>query len=153
MYRKATQEDCKSVYRLMCGLECKELPYDKFSSIFNHQVQDEHYYSLLYVENDQVMAVLNLRFEKQLHHCETIAEVMEFYVEEENRSQGIGRKMFEKACELSREYGCTQIELATNQLRKDAHRFYEREGMHNFHYKFSKALTGNDLVENAIGKV
>lgn len=37
-------------------------------------------------------------------------------------------------------------------LRKDTHRFYLREGMHNFHYKFSLNLTGNDSAEKAIGK-
>lgn len=53
---------------------------------------------------------------------------------------------------MTKDAGCIQIEVACNQLRKDTHRFYLREGMHNFHYKFSLNLTGNDTAENAIGK-
>ena len=60
--------------------------------------------------------------------------------------------MLANACQLAKDFGCTQIEVACNQLRKDTHRFYLREGMQNFHFKFSKSLVGNDTKENAIGK-
>lgn len=36
--------------------------------------------------------------------------------------------------------------------RKDTHRFYSREGMHNFHYKFSKRLIGEDSDRNVLGR-
>lgn len=77
---------------------------------------------------------------------------MEFAVDSAYRNQGIGKEMLAKACELAKNYDCVQIEAACNQLREDTHRFYLREGMHNFHFKFSKSLVGNDTVQNAIGK-
>ncbi len=97
-------------------------------------------------------AVLNMRLEEQLHHAEHIAEIMEFAVENIFRNQGIGKAMLEQACLIAEEHGCSQIEVACNQLRENAHRFYLREGMQNFHFKFSRSFKGNAAFENTIGK-
>ena len=152
MFRKATETDCKAVYDLICDLECKELPYSSFADIFAEQTADSRFYCLLWEDAGQVTGVLNLRFERQLHHASRIAEILEFSVDASCRGRGIGRKMFAEACRISKDAGCSQIELATNQLRKDAHRFYTREGMHNFHYKFSMSFTETDVTENIIGR-
>lgn len=152
MYRKAILDDCEKVYRLICEMECKQLPFERFSAIYREQLSDRHYYCLICEQNNHVIGVLNLRFEEQLHHSEWIAEIMEFAVDSSYRKQGIGKEMFAEACRLAKDFHCTQIEVACNQLRTDTHRFYLREGMHNFHFKFSKLLTGDDTAENAIGK-
>lgn len=152
MYRKATLNDCEKVYDLICDMECKRLPPDKFHSIFQEQMNNGHYYCLVCEYDKAVIGVLNLRFEEQLHHSERIAEIMEFAVDKAYRKQGIGKEMLANACQLAKDFGCIQIEVSCNQLRKDTHRFYLREGMHNYHYKFSKPLIGNDTKENAIGK-
>ena len=152
MYRKATIHDCPTVYHLICDMENRQLPFEQFRTIYRDQLSDRHYYCLVREQADGVIAVLNLRFEEQLHHADRIAEIMEFAVEAAFRSQGVGKEMLEQACLIAKEHGCSQIEVACNQLRKKTHRFYLREGMHNFHYKFSKTLTGNDTAENAIGK-
>lgn len=159
-YRKAQLDDCGAVYNLMCQLEQTELPFDKFSEIYIEQTANENYYCLLCESLDnehagKVIAALNMRFERQLHHCDRIAEMTEFAVDAEYRSKGIGKEMFARACRIAKDFGCPQIELATNQLRTDAHRFYEREGMHNFHFKFSKSLLAEDpgsAAENVIGR-
>ena len=152
IFRKGNEHDCGAVYQLICELENKQLCYEDFSQIYRQQLESEHYYCLVCQAADEVVGILNLRFEKQLHHSEQIAEIMEFAVGAPHRNRGIGKNMFAQACRLARDAGCTQIELATNQLRKDAHRFYSREGMHNFHYKFTKLLMGNDASENQIGR-
>lgn len=159
-YRKAQLDDCGAVYDLMCQLEQTELPFDKFSEIYSEQTANKNYYCLLCESFDnehagKVIAALNMRFERQLHHCDRIAEMTEFAVDAEYRSKGIGKEMFAHACRIAKDFGCPQIELATNQLRTDAHRFYEREGMHNFHFKFSKSLLAEDpgsAAENVIGR-
>jgi len=152
MYRKATLNDCEKVYHLICEMECKQLPFDRFLAIYQKQMGNRHYFCLVCECDNIMVGVLNLRFEEQLHHSDCIAEIMEFAVDSAYRKQRIGKGMFAKACQLARDFGCTQIEVACNQLRVDAHRFYLREGMHNFHFKFSKSLVGNDGAENAIGK-
>lgn len=60
--------------------------------------------------------------------------------------------MFEKACKEAQKAGCVQIEVACNQLRKRTHCFYERMGMHNFHYKFSLDFSADANAENQLGK-
>ena len=152
IYRKATICDCTDIYDLICDMERKELPFDRFQKIYCNQLTDEHYYCLVYEQEDSIIAVLNLRFEEQLHHSDNIAEIMEFAVRESNRNQGIGKDMLREACRIAREHGCIQIEVACNQLRENTHRFYLREGMHNFHYKFSRSLDGNDTSVNTLGK-
>lgn len=151
-YREGTIDDCKGIYDLICELEGKQLPIERFSDIYKAQCNDGRYYCLVCVCDERVIGVLNLRFEEQLHHADRIAEVLEFSIHASFRSQGIGKEMFANACRIAEDFGCSQIELATNQLRTDAHRFYSREGMNNFHYKFSKSLVDASICENAIGR-
>ena len=152
MVRISTASDCKAVYDLICGMEQKTLPYETFEAIYLGQLAREDFCCLVAEEDGSVIAMLNLRFERQLHHCETIAEIMEFAVAEGSRSKGLGAQMMEAACETALQAGCSQMEVACNQLRTDTHRFYLREGMHNFHFKFSRRLTGEDCSENAFGR-
>ena len=152
MYRKATINDCALIYDLICDMEHRELPFDRFKDIFRNQLDNRNYYHLVREQNGVVVGVLNLRFEEQLHHAGCIAEIMEFAIAHDFRNQGIGKDMLEKACFIAKEHGCLQIEVACNQLRKDTHCFYTREGMRNFHYKFSRSLIGDDAAENTIGR-
>lgn len=138
--RKTTVEDGKDVYDLVCELENEEFPYSKFLDIFCAQLSDKNYYCLVCEKEKKIVGVLSLRFEAQLHHADYIAEIMEFVVSPLCRNMGIGKEMLKKASQIAKEFGSVQIEVACNQLRKDAHRFYLREGMQNCHFKFSKSL-------------
>ena len=152
MYRIARIEDCEAVYRLICDMEAKTLPRGRFEEIFRAQCEDAHYECLLREEDGRVIGMLNLRYEEQLHHAAAIAEIMELVVEDGSRGKRLGKELFAKACERARERGCVQIEVACNQLRSDAHRFYLREGMKNYHFKFSRDLTGNAPEGNVLGR-
>ena len=65
MYRKATLNDCEKIYSLICDMECKQLPFDKFYSIYQKQLNDRHYYCLVYEYGNDVIGVLNLRIESR----------------------------------------------------------------------------------------
>jgi (aminoalkyl)phosphonate N-acetyltransferase len=140
MFRKATKEDVKDIYRLMCILEETTFDEVELSKIFYIQNQDNQYYALVYEQDNAVKGILNMRFEFQLHHCAKIAEILEFVIDEDCRNKGIGKQMLEQAISIAKEQGCDQIELDSNQKRKNAHRFYEREGFTNTHYKFVKSI-------------
>ena len=133
-------------------MERKQLPFDRFSKIYQEQIVNKHYYCLVCESDNNIIGVLNLRFEEQLHHSERIAEITQFAVDSSHKKRGIGKEIFHHACQLAKDIGCTQVEVACNQLRTDTHRFYLREGMHNFHFKFSKPLIGFAPLENVIGK-
>ncbi len=151
MYRKSISDDCKAIYSLICEMENKELPYDRFEEIYNQQINESNYYCLVCEQDDKVIGMLNLRFEEQLHHSERIAEILELAVSDAYRSRGIGKELLDLSCQIAKDNDCSQIELACNQLRKDAHRFYTREGMNNFHFKFSKRLLDFDSQQNILG--
>lgn len=152
MVRKGKAEDCREIYRCICDLEQKELPWDIFSRMYGEMLADSRHVFLVWEQAGQVKGVLHLRIEWQLHHAALVAEIMEFVVDQDVRSNGIGSEMLAYADQVAEEAGCAQIEVACNQLRKNTHRFYLREGMHNFHYKFSKPLGGKQTDENALGR-
>jgi GNAT superfamily N-acetyltransferase len=54
--------------------------------------------------------------------------VEDLAVSPEHRSQGVGKALLDAAREWARGRGATHLELDSGEARKDAHRFYEREG-------------------------
>lgn len=151
MIRTAVMKDLESVYSLLCGMEQKFFDKNAFENIFNSQLKADTMLSLIFEQKNEVLGVLNLRMEYQLHHCAKIAEIMELSVKKGYRSKGIGRALLAVACQRAKDNDCIQIEVCCNKLRIEAHRFYEREGMHNFHYKFSMNLDGQVVTENKLG--
>ena len=147
MYRKAEKTDCGQIYQLICKLEGQTLPPEVFRAIFEKQLESEAFFCLVCELEGRVAGVLNLRFEEQLHHAGWVAEIMEFAVAPAYRSRGIGKGMLAHARRLAEESGCILIEVACNQRRTGAHRFYQREGMRSSHYKFSRPLTDEALPE------
>ena len=150
--RTTILDDCPAVYEMICDMEANLLPYRAFADIFRKQLDDPNYECIVCEEDRNVIAVLNLRYEEQLHHTARIAEIMEFVVKAGYRNRGIGKDLLAYAAGRAKENGCIQIEVACNQLRKDTHRFYSREGMKKYHFKFSKDLTGADEGENKLGR-
>jgi GNAT superfamily N-acetyltransferase len=56
------------------------------------------------------------------------AWVEDFAVDPEHRSLGVGRALLGAARDWARERGASHLELDSADARKDAHRFYMREG-------------------------
>lgn len=56
------------------------------------------------------------------------------------RSKGIGANVLSWLREYAIKEGCNQLHLDSGTQRKDAHRFYEREGMAMFGYHFAEDL-------------
>ncbi len=150
--RESNADDCKAVYALICSMEEKQLPPTEFEKIYNAQQKDDSCLCLVCEQEGKAVGCLNLRMEYQLHHAAKIAEIMELSVDAHARCQGIGQKLYAYACRKAKESGCIQIEVCCNRLRTRAHKFYETQGMHNFHYKFSLDFLSPDDSENRLGK-
>jgi len=56
------------------------------------------------------------------------------------RGRGIGAAMMRFAVDRAREAGCRLVQLSSNALRADAHRFYERLGFVKSHVAFKMKL-------------
>ncbi len=151
MIRKASITDADCIYTLICDMEQTVLNKCKFDKIFTELINDGNNCFLVYEDNKEILGILHMRIEYQLHHCEKIAEVMELSVKVGARSKGIGRKLFASACKTAKEHNCLQIEVCCNCLRERAHKFYEKQGMQKYHYKFTMDLCGNIHYENKLG--
>lgn len=140
MLRIALENDTDSLYQLISEMENRQLPYQKFKQIFQNQLKDDNYICLVYEKENEIVGCINLRLEEQLHHADKTAEILEMAVKEGYRSCGIGKQLISGAIELAKEKNCIVIEVSSNQVRINAHRFYEREGLHKTHYKLTKKL-------------
>lgn len=60
-----------------------------------------------------------------------------------HRSQGIGSRLLTWLREYAAQEDCRQLHLDSGAQRKDAHRFYDREGMSLFGYHFAENLASN----------
>lgn len=56
------------------------------------------------------------------------------------RGGGLGALLVAEGVRLAREAGCGMIELASDQTRKDAHRFWERQGFRSSHVGYKLML-------------
>jgi len=68
------------------------------------------------------------------------AWVEDLAVHPAHRSQGIGKALLDAAKAWARERGATHLELDSAEPRRDAHRFYEREGAQYRTYTFGWEL-------------
>lgn len=62
------------------------------------------------------------------------------HIRADQRGSGLGTEMVTWAIERCREAGCGMIQLTSNKLRLDAHRFYEKLGFSKSHEGFKLML-------------
>ncbi len=136
MCRISRGSDAAALYRLICELEEKQLDQNGFYEIYRSQLENPWYRCWVWEEDGLVVGMLNLRLERQLHHARPAAEILEFAVLKSHRGKGIGCALFSQALDWAKENGCELLEVACNQKRTDAHRFYRTMGMAQSHYRF-----------------
>ena len=140
MIRLAVSADQPEIYLLICALEETSFPQEMFAWGFYTMLSSASHLLLVAEEEGQIVGLLHLRMEFQLHHCGTVAEIMEIIVSREVRSKGIGAALLKAAREQAIQHHCIQFEVTSNQKRKQAHRFYQREGLEQTHIKLTEAL-------------
>lgn len=64
-----------------------------------------------------------------------------------HRSEGYGAKLLSWLMELAAKEGCQQMHLDSGTQRKDAHRFYERQGMTMASFHFVENVTPNPALQ------
>ena len=68
------------------------------------------------------------------------AEIESTHVHPAHRSHGIGTTLVRAAIQQAQALGCYPVQLTSNDVRHDAHRFYERLGFTPSHRGFKLAL-------------
>lgn len=138
--RQATEEDCDAVYALMCELKQAEFDRDAFYTGYAANLQDNNLHYQLALLNGKAVGIVSLHLQFHLHHANWIGEIQELVVMPEVRGLKIGHRLLAWAEEKAREAGAEMTELSTSTLRHHAHRFYQREGYTQSHFRFTKAL-------------
>ncbi len=62
------------------------------------------------------------------------------HIRADQRGNGLGTQMMQWAIERCREAGCGLVQLTSNKVRHEAHRFYERLGFQRSHEGFKLRL-------------
>jgi len=92
--------------------------------------------SATYVAEDdgRIVGTFMLTFIRHLlRQGSLVAQIEAVRVEAPLRGRGLGAEMMRWAVEEARRRGCSRVQLTTNNVRKDAHRFYERLGFRATH--------------------
>lgn len=125
--RKAQVEDWQRVKELL-----EQLGYPDTDSFLQTKMRtllaDPDEELLVYELGHRVVAVMSLHFIPQLALGGDFARISYFAVDEEVRSQGIGREMEAYGIQLAQTRKCNRVEVHCHARRLDAHRFYLRQG-------------------------
>ena len=141
--RKANVEDCKQISLLL-----NQLDYSDTEPFIKEKVKillmDPNEELLVFEEDKIVIAVISVHFIPQLAVKGDFARISYFAVDKNIRSKGIGRKVEEYCTDLAIKRNCDRIEVHCHSRRRDAHRFYVRQGFSESPKYFIKLLPESD---------
>ena len=136
--RPATKDDLDSVYRLIRQLSTHTFSKEQFEDCYLFHLGER---SMLVYEKDHfICGCLAYDIHYPMHLSRKSAEIVNLIVDETYRGQGVGKELLNYFEQIAAENGCVCIEVDSNKKRKNAHRFYIREGFAFNHYKFTKEL-------------
>ncbi len=125
-----------------CYAVMAELRPHLSAELFLNQVQTQRlaaYQLTCLLVDSEVVAVAGHRLSQNLAWGK-FCYVDDLVTAEQHRSKGYGKQMLDWLIEYARQQACQQIHLDSGKQRKDAHRFYEREGLRNMGHHYSLAL-------------
>ena len=140
MIRPAVCADAAGIYTLICALEETRFPQEIFAWGLDTMLGSPSHILLVAEEQGNIVGLLHMRMEFQLHHCGKVAEILELIVSQEVRSKGIGAALLKAARAQAVQQHSIQLEVTSNRKREKAHRFYQREGLEQTHVKLTEAL-------------
>lgn len=91
--------------------------------------------------NGEIVGTVQMLVLPNLSHLgRPIAQLESMHVSAEHRGNRIGEAMVERAVAEAKFHGCFRMQLTSNKLRHEAHRFYKRLGFEATHEGFKLAL-------------
>jgi PhnO protein len=133
--RRATEQDCWVLYRMLCELEGQALEKNAFEEVFKINLANESIIYMIAEIDGRPIGMASCHMQWLLHHAGRVAEIQEMFVEPTFRSKGIGKDLVIELADFARAAGALHMEVTSNRIRLDTHRFYEKEGFVNTHFK------------------
>ncbi|HET7373163.1 MAG TPA: GNAT family N-acetyltransferase [Gemmatimonadaceae bacterium] len=84
--------------------------------------------ALVATSGSEVIGLATVHLRSTINHAAPLAQLTLLVVDEERRSQGVGRALVDEAEAWARAQGCRRIIVTTALNRTGAHAFYERIG-------------------------
>lgn len=139
--REAVLDDLPQIIQLMCDdtlgsmreeytiplLEC-------YTDAFDNIAKDPNNILLVVCDGERVIGHLQITFTQYLSHKGSKRATIEnVRVAGDRRNSGVGTWLMKYAVNLAKENGCAVVQLTSDKIRTDAHRFYKRLGFENTH--------------------
>jgi len=121
----------------LCALENEILDKEIIEEIFNNNIKNPNYYYLIAENLDGKMGFITFHTQYLLHHSGLVGEIQEFYVTQNFRNKGIGRKLIDEIMEIADQNNLKSIEVTTNKKRIENIAIYENLGFNLSHNKFT----------------
>lgn len=135
--RAESDNEIQHCFRVMSQLR-PHLHAEEFVSLVRGQMQEG--YRLAYLmDKNEVAAVAGYRVSRSLSWGRYLY-VDDLVTDETRRSLGFGKALLQWLAEEAKQHHCNELHLDSGMQRKDAHRFYEREGMDKIAYHFKTDL-------------
>ena len=136
--RTAKETDFNTIYSFVNELEEVVFEIKNQKNAFELNIKNQDCIYLIAELNDKSIGFLSCHSQYLLHHGgQRIAEIQEMYINPENRKTGVGKKMIEELKRIVKQKEIAQLEVTSNNIRADTHRFYERENFVQTHKKFT----------------
>lgn len=112
-----------------------------YRAAFIEMAADPRYALLVAREGDMVLGMLQVNYSRALPDGGALKAILEsVFVAASARGKGIGRLMVAEAERRASARGARRVQLTSNKVRLDAHRFYRTLGYTQGHEGFSKSL-------------
>lgn len=143
----ATRDDLPAMIAIL--REGQVVPKDAWSeadapaylAAFDEMTADPRYALLVAREGGVVLGMLQINYSRALPDKGALKAIVEsVFVAKDARNKGIGRLMVAEAERRAAARGARRVQLTSNKVRLDAHRFYRTLGYTQGHEGFSKSL-------------
>lgn len=140
--RAARSGDVETIYRFICELE--DFDKDRFQLFQQHYQKNladpDKIHLVALLPTEQIVGYVSCYGQLLLHHLGMIYEIQEFFVDEEQRSRGLGKALLAALETILRDRSPVSFEVTTNKTRQAAQSFYESNGFVQTHVKLVKPL-------------
>ena len=151
IFRDATPADIPTMLRLSHAgdargkdtppLDPASLSDPRYRAAFDEIAADPKHRLIVAERNGEVVGTIQLSFIPGMPNFGMKRGLLEnVHIRTDQRGSGLGTEMVTWAIERCREAGCGVVQLTSNKLRLDAHRFYEKLGFAKTHEGFKLKL-------------
>lgn len=150
-YRDATPADIKTILTLSHAgdargkdtppLDPATLDDPRYRAAFDVIDADPRQRLIVAERNGEVVGTLQISTVPGLNQFGMTRGLLEnVHIRADQRGTGLGTEMVLWAIEVCRQSGCGMVQLTSNKVRADAHRFYEKLGFAKSHEGFKLKL-------------